>query len=225
MNSYEKRVVERVKTRHGELQLSEIQAEDARHYELIFNGVYLMATYNAPSCRVMVDAMLEDLTSRRSLDVLIGGLGMGFALHQALSYPQAHRVCVVELEAKVVSWNRTHLGNADILDDARTEVVVGDFYDYVQGSPRNYHGIVMDIDNGPDWIVRPENRRSYSLSMLKVLGNRLRPGGVLAIWAHARSKSYERALQEVFTEVSTRDALDHDLNGRPLESVIYLARI
>jgi len=225
MNSYGKRVAERVKTRHGELQLSEIEAKGARHYELIFNGVYLMATYNAPSCRVMVDAMIDGIASSRNLDILIGGLGMGFALRQALGYPQVQRVCVVELEPKVVVWNRTYLGNAGILDDARTEVVLGDFCDYVQGTPRNYHGIAMDIDNGPDWVVRPENRRSYSLSMLQVLGTRLRPGGVLSIWAHAPSKSYERALREVFAEVSLKEALDHDLNGRPLESVIYLARI
>ena len=217
-------VVGRVTTRNGELQLAEIRAGQETHYELIFEGVFLMATYSAPSCRMLMDAVLDSVSSRRNVSLLIGGLGMGVALRRALAHPGVQMVCVVELEPLIVEWNRTYLGNADILDDPRTEVVLGDFHDYVQGTPRSYHGIAMDIDNGPDWVVRPENRRAYSLSMLRVLRTRLRSGSALSIWSHAHNRSYERALQEAFGEVEMWDALDHDLNGRPLKSVIYVAR-
>jgi len=158
------------------------------------------------------------------MDILLGGLGLGFSLGQVLACRAVRRVCVVELVSRVVSWNRFHLGNADLLDDSRTEVVVGDFCEYVQGAPKSYHGIALDIDNGPEWVVRPENRRSYSLSMLETLSTRLRPGGALAIWAQGPSKSYERALQEVFTHVELRTTEDRSPNGKALESVIYVAR-
>ena len=225
MGQDERRVVERRTTRSGELQLTRIAADGETHYELIFNGVFLMATYNAPSCRVLIDAVLEEMDPKGSVDLLIGGLGMGYALRHALASPRVRKAWVVELESRIVTWNRKHLGNEEVLDDPRTEMVLGDFTEYVQGTPRSYHGIAIDIDNGPDWIVRGENRRAYSLSMLGVLKTRLRPGGAMSIWAHAPHRPYEKALKEVFGDVRLLEATDHDPEGRPLESVIYVVRV
>lgn len=224
MERDERRVVERSTTRAGELQLTAREGEGETHYELVFNGVFLMATYNAPSCRALMDVVLEGVATRRNMDLLIGGLGMGFVLRQALTCPDVRTVCVIELEPRIVAWNRTYLGNGEILDDPRTRVVVGDFCDYVHGNPRSYHGIAIDIDNGPDWVVRGENRRAYSLSMLGTLSTRLRSGGVLGVWSHTLSQPYRKALREVFGGVELRKAFDYDPSGRPLESIIYVVR-
>jgi spermidine synthase len=220
-----RRVVDRARTRNGELQLRAFEESGQTHHELVFNGSFLMATYNAPSARALVKALLDGIGGRRSLNLLVGGLGMGYSLREALACPATRSVCVVEVEPRIVSWNRTHLGNAEILDDPRTEVVIGDFYDFVQGNPKSYDGIAIDIDNGPDWIVRPENRRVYSLSMLETLRTRLRSGGLLAIWGHAAVPSYERALLEAFETTEVVGATDHDPStGKPIDAVIYVAR-
>ena len=220
----EREAIERVTTPNGELQLSRMEAEGETHYELIMNGVFLMASYNAPSCKVLTDAVMSEADQRGHMDLLIGGLGMGFALRRALEYTNVRTVCVVELEHKIAEWNRMYLGNEDILDDPRTELIVGDFNDYVQGNPKSYHGIAMDIDNGPDWVVRPENRKAYSLSMLQILRSRLRPGGVLAIWGHAEYRNYERALERVFEEVTLHHAVDQEPSGKSLSCVVYAAK-
>ena len=220
----ERRVVQHSTTRKGVLQLASVKAGTATHFELIFNGVFLMATYNASSDRALMDTVLETSKSHRHINVLIGGLGMGISLRQALAYSNVHSVCVVELDSRIVNWNRKYLSNADILDDARTEVVVGDFCDYLQGNPRSYHGIALDIDNGPDRVVRSESRRAYSVSTLQALRTRLRPGGTLAIWSQAASNSYERALESVFGGVTRQQTCDHSLTGTPLESMIYAVR-
>lgn len=220
-----RRVVDSARTRNGDLQLRAFEASGEVHHELVFNGHFLMATYNAPSARALVKAIVDRVGGRRSLNMLVGGLGMGYSLREALACPATRSVCVVEVEPRIVTWNRTHLGNADILDDPRTEVVVGDLYDYVQGNPKSYDGIAIDIDNGPDWVVRSENRRVYSLSMLETLRTRLRGGGLLAIWGHAAVRSYERALLEVFESTEVLEATDHDPStGKGIEAVIYLAR-
>ena len=219
----EKEAIERALTPNGELQLSRMEAEGETHFELIMNGVFLMASYNAPNCRVLTDAVMSGADQRGHMDLLIGGLGMGFALRRALEYSNVRTVCVVERESKIVEWNRLYLGNNDILDDPRTELVVGDFHDYVHGNPRSYHGIAMDIDNGPDWIVGQENRRAYSLSMLQVLRSRLRPGGILAILGHAEHGNYERALEQVFEEVTTHHTEDRYPSGKPLSCIVYAA--
>ncbi len=192
---------------------------------MVFDGAFLMATYNAPSARALVSAILDRVGGRSSLNLLVGGLGMGYSLREALSCQATRSACVVEVEPRIVSWNRVHLGNADILDDLRTEVVVGDLYDFVQGNPRSYDGIAIDIDNGPDWIVRTENRRVYSLSMLEMLRTRLRSGGVLSIWGHALLPSYMRALGEVFESPEVQEVVDHDPStGKVIECVVYVAQ-
>ena len=220
----DRQVVQRSATRTGELQLASVKAGQVTHFELIVNGVFLMATYNASSNRALMDVVMETSKSSRHIDLMIGGLGLGISLRQALASSNVHSVCVVELESRIVNWNREYLDNADLLDDVRTEVVVGDFYDFIKGNPRSYHGIALDIDNGPDRVVRSENRRAYSVSALQALRTRLRPGGTLAIWSHAANSSYERALDRVFGGVTLQQTCDHNLSGEPLEGFIYAVR-
>ena len=137
-------------------------------------------------------------TTQRYADVLIGGLGIGVTLRQVLDHSAVQSVCVVESEPRIATRNRTVLGNADLLDDARVELVIGDFCAYVQGVPRNYHGIAMHGDTGRD--RGSEKRSAYSLSMLRVLQTRLRTGGALALCAG--QATYDRALRSVFGAVN-----------------------
>ena len=129
--------------------------------------------------------------TQRYADVLIGGLGLGVTLRRVLKHRAVQSVCVVEIEPRIARWKRAVLGNADLLDDAQVELVIGDFWAYVQGVPRNYHGIAMHIDTGL--------ARVASLSMLRVLQTRLRAGGALALCA--AEGFYDRALREVFGAV------------------------
>ncbi len=119
MGQGERRSLERHKTRNGELNLAAVEIGGKTHYELTYSGVFLMATYNAPSCRALVDSVLSEISSRRNVSILIAGLGFGFSLRHALSHSGVQKVIVVELEPLVVDWNRAYLENEDILDDPR----------------------------------------------------------------------------------------------------------
>ena len=54
----DRRVVQRSSTRTGELQLASVNAGTVSHFELIVNGVFQMATYNASSNRALIDLSL-----------------------------------------------------------------------------------------------------------------------------------------------------------------------
>ena len=210
-------------TKNGMFRLMAVDAGAQTHFELFAQDRLQMSTCFSGLATQLVQAAMAGATGGH-IEILMGGLGLGVALRQILDYDAVSSVCVVELEPRVVDWNREHLGNADLLDDARVELVVGDFCDYVQGTPRNYHGILLHIDEGPDQVMRAENRRVYSLKMLQVLYSRLRSGGALGVRASKPTPFYERALERQFDEVVCVPVSDKNTIGESQMCVVYQAR-
>ena len=193
------RTVDRRDGPHGELVLRRA----GEHYEIISNGTFLMDTRNGESERLLVRAAL-DRSAEPGARVLIGGLGVGFSLRCALDHPATGSVTVVELLRAIVEWHRGPLAafSGHALDDPRTTVDNRDLLDWLTDSTDGYDAICLDIDNGPDWTVVPENGSLYDLDATRSLAARLNPGGVLTVWSAADSAEYAARLREVFTEVT-----------------------
>ncbi|HVY09514.1 MAG TPA: hypothetical protein VHB18_05155, partial [Mycobacteriales bacterium] len=96
-------VLDRVQNERGELVLR----QDGEHFEVISNGTFLMDTRNGESERRLVQAALA--RNERASSVLIGGLGVGFSLIEALKDQRVARVTVVEIESAIIRWHREHL--------------------------------------------------------------------------------------------------------------------
>ena len=203
--------------------LTAVDVGEQTHFELVDHGRLHMATYFSDLAQKLSAAALSGVTGGHA-EILMGSLGLGLTLRHILDEKRIHSVCVVESEPRIVEWNREYLGNAGLLDDARVELIVGDFCEYVQGTPRNYHGISLHIDEGPDQVVRAKNRRVYGLQMLQVLQSRLRAGGALAVRAFKPSPSYERALKIHFAEVELLPVIDKRPTGENQMCVVYQAR-
>ena len=124
--------------------------------------------------------------------VLLGGLGVGFSLDEALSLPAVTEVVVVELEPAVVEWARTHLRGRlrHGLDDRRVRLVVADLRDALVTLDGPFDAICLDIDNGPGLARPPRERRVYADAGLDRLGRLLRPGGRLTVWAAAADERF-----------------------------------
>jgi spermidine synthase len=152
------------------------------HYEIICNGVFLMASYNGDSERHLARAALAAARGR-ALRVLAGGLGIGYTVQAVLEDPRVARCDIVEVEALVVAWHRTYFASlcGRPLDDHRTRLVVADLHD-VPLDPGAYHAILLDTDNGPRWLSREVNARLYEGAGRRRLAGALAPGGVLAVW-------------------------------------------
>jgi spermidine synthase len=209
------RVLERVRGRLGELVLR----GDGRDFEVISNGVFLMDTRNGTSERLLVRVALRDLRGPSSL--LIGGLGVGFSLAEALASELVKRVTVVEIEPAVIGWNRTHLAavSGGALEDPRVEVVCADVLDWLGSTGRRFQAICMDVDNGPGWTVAEANRALYAQQGLALLRERLAPGGALTVWSASSSDEFASLLERSFLRVE-RFAVEVP-RGEP--DVIYAA--
>ena len=170
------------------------------HHEIIANGVFLMDTRNGESERLMV-AAAADRTPPGST-MLIGGLGVGFSLREALDHPAVGQVVVVEREPAVIEWNRDVLGNAGVLADPRVRVVREDLLSWLPAAGR-FGALCLDIDNGPEWTVDDGNASLYGPAGLAMIDAALAPGGVLAVWSAGRSPAFTAALAERFGPVET----------------------
>ncbi len=188
--------VERLDTPRGELVLR----RDGEHHEIVSNGTFLMDTRDGRSERELVRAAVRGAGAR----VLLGGLGVGFSLAEALTLDPA-AVTVVEIEPAVVRWNREHLGRAAFLDDPRVTVVVDDLAAFLATDRGWYGAICVDVDNGPEWTVTVDNAALYRDQGLSAVDRRLAPGGRLAVWSAHRSADFEGRLRARYRTVETRE--------------------
>jgi spermidine synthase len=108
-----------------------------------------------------------------------------------------------------------------VLDDPRVSVEVGDVRDVVAGQPAgSLDGILLDVDNGPDFLVYNENAVIYESSFLAVCKDRLRPGGVLTVWSSSSSEPLQAAVQQVFRHCEVQP-VPVNLQGRDETYYVY----
>lgn len=205
--------VERLVTPRGELVLR----RDGAHHEIVSNGTFLMDTRDGRSERELVRAALRGTPSRAA--VLIGGLGVGFSLVEALHSPAVGAVTVVEIEPAVLRWNRTHLGTA-ALDDPRVTVAVADLGAFLAAGDTGFDAVCLDVDNGPEWTVTDANAALYGDPGLDAVDRRLAPGGTLAVWSAGAARDFETRLRSRYARVEVLEVPVP--RGEP--DVVYLAR-
>ncbi|MDT0441537.1 spermidine synthase family protein [Streptomyces johnsoniae] len=220
-------VLDRREGPHGEVVLR-------RHgalLQIIANGCFLMDTSDGRSERLLVSAALGELpvpppaghAGHAAPALLIGGLGVGFSLAEAAAEPRWGRITVVEREQAIIDW---HLAGplAGLTDaarnDPRTELVHAELASYLRAPGPRYDALCLDIDNGPDWTVTPDNDGLYSPAGLAACRDRLAPGGVLAIWSARPSDDFPRHLRNAgFGNVRTREVPV----ARGVPDVLFLA--
>ncbi len=149
--------------------------------------------------KTLADLAIEQLGANENPRLLIGGLGMGFTLAAALrAVGAAAEVVVAELVPEVVTWNETLMGApaGHPLADPRSRVYVGDVADLIRQEPAGFDAILMDVDNGPEALVRRENDWLYSPAGLRTTRSALRPNGVLAVWSSSPDRVFSKRLQQ-----------------------------
>jgi len=153
---------------------------------------------------------LATLTCRRieahkSPHLLIGGLGMGFTLRAALAVlgPEA-RIVVAELVPAVIAWARGPMKelSGDSLDDPRASICEADVVDVIRSHPSAFDAILLDVDNGPEGLIRKANDALYDLKGLKIIHRALRPSGVLAVWSSGPNPPFTKRLGSAGFEVN-----------------------
>jgi len=182
--------------------------------ELRVNGVFVIDSFETGTEVALAQAALADAVDPRH--VLVGGLGLGFTAHEVLSDHRVERVTVAEIEEPLVRWFRdgTIPHGPAYLADGRLGVTVADVQQVVtEAAPASYDLVLLDVDNGPDFLVFESNAPIYEKVFLRQVEASLRPAGTLVIWSSTESTQLARSLRAVFGN-STTQALPVTMQGR-----------
>lgn len=188
--------------------------------ELRVNGVFVMDTAQTSTERALAAAALAlDSPSR----VLVGGLGLGFTTAELLRDQRVREVVVAEIEPAVVDWlsDGTVPHGPALMADPRLRVRVADVRAVVsEQATASLDAILLDVDNGPDYLVLDANADLYRHGFVRTCLQRLRPGGRLVVWSSTRSAPLESALLDTAGSFAEQ-AHDVDLAGHAETYTIY----
>ena len=115
-----------------------------------------------------------------------------------------------------------------VLADPRGEVVIADVAALVDdagdGTTPRYDAILLDVDNGPDGIVREGNERLYTRTGIARLRDALAPGGILAVWSAAPDHKFARRLKDAGFSVEERTVRARPNNKGPRHTIWFARR-
>lgn len=194
--------------------------------ELIVNGVFAMDSAHTTTEVQLAHLTLARLKGAGPLRVLVGGLGLGHTAQAMLTDARVDHLTIVELDPDVAQWAADGLMPvaAQVLADERTRLVVAAVQDVVPTLAENsVDAIVLDVDNGPAFLVHGANAEVYGSSFLHECISALRGRhAVLAIWSADRSPALAASLTEVAGFVD-EVILPVSRDGRDFSYAVYLA--
>ena len=161
--------------------------------------------------------------------LLIGGYGMGFTYRAALArMGDKGEAVVAEISEKIIEWARGPMAELtdQSLDDPRLSLNICDVAalidDANDGTCAKFDAILLDVDNGPDGMVRADNNRIYSRTGLAKARDALNPGGIIAVWSAAPDYGFRKRLQEAGLKVEERRVRSRP-NNKGAHHVIWFA--
>lgn len=193
--------------------------------ELVVDGVFAMDDVDTSTERALAVEALRRCAGDR-LRVLVGGLGLGWTAVTVLAAPRVAAVEVAELQPALVGWAGAGLlpGLPEFPRD-RLELHTADVAVLLAERPGRYDAVLLDVDNGPDFLVHPTNAPLYEEAGLATALAALRPGGVLAIW----SSDPAPALAERLSALPGVADVEHlvlpvERDGRRFDYALVIAR-
>jgi spermidine synthase len=209
----------------GEVALRRRTTDDGgTHLELVVDGVFAMDDLDTSTERALATEALRRLPGR-DLQVLVGGLGLGWTAATALAEPRVGAVEVVELHPALVRWAEEGRLPALPPGDPRLRLRTGDVADVLAEHSGRWDAVLLDVDNGPGFLVHPSNEALYRPAGLTGAVAALRPHGVLAIWSSSPAPRLRERLGRLPTTADAEELLlPVARDGRELTYAVVLAR-
>jgi spermidine synthase len=170
------------------------------------------------------------------LDIVVGGLGLGYTAAAALEEPSVRSVTVIEVMEPVIDWHRRSLVpmGENLVSDSRCTLIHEDFF-ALATSPEGFihadlnklvHAVLLDIDHSPSHWLNPGNEEFYTAMGLGSLADKLHPGGIFGLWSNDPPDSeFSALLGSVFsTSESHIVTFPNPYTGGESSNTVYIAK-
>jgi spermidine synthase len=207
-------------------------------FEIKLGDEFLMSSLFTTSEIALARLGLAGLVGQKSnkaLDVVVGGLGLGYTAQAVLEHDTVASLIVVEALAPVIDWHArglVPLGPA-LTGDTRCRFVLGDFFALAASETgfdpdapgRLFDAVLVDIDHSPDALLDAGNAAFYGEAGLTRLAMHLKPSGVFGLWSNEHADdAFTARLAGVFADARAEAVTFHNpLQDRPFTQTVYLA--
>jgi len=205
-------------------------------YEIKLDEEFLMSSLFTVAEVALANLGLAEL-SEPEVDVLVGGLGLGYTARAVLEHPEVRELLVVDTLREVIEWHQQGLLplGAQLTSDPRCRFVHGDFFAMSasrfkgfdpENRGRRFHAILLDVDHSPGEVLHPNHTPFYESDGLRQLTSHLLPGGVFALWSNdPPDERFHIALSEVFACYDAHVVtFSNPLEDREEANTVYVAR-
>jgi len=170
-------------------------------FEIKLGDEFLMSSLFTASEIALAELGLAQLAGP-ALDVVVGGLGLGYTAQAVLEHKSVISLVVVEALEAVIDWHRrglVPLGH-QLTGDARCRLMHGDFF-----------ALAASREGSEDGLTR--------------LAAHLRPGGVFGLWSNELADdNFTARLARVFASARAEAVTFHNpLQDKPFTQTVYLA--
>jgi len=204
-------------------------------YEVKLGDEFLMSSLFT-SAEVQLARLGLAALEGSGLDIVIGGLGLGYTAVAALEDPSVKSLMVVEVMEPVIDWHRRGLVplGEKLVSDPRCTLVHADFFAVASSSrggfdradpTRLVHAVLLDIDHSPSHWLNPGNSAFYTVTELQGLTRKLHPGGIFGLWSNdPPDAEFTRLLDSVFQSSESHIVtFANPYTGGESSNTVYLA--
>jgi len=203
--------------------------------EIKLGDEFLMSDRFTASEIALADLGLA-LLNGDNLDVVVGGLGLGYTAQAVLKDKRVSSMIVVDALQAIIDWHQDGLLplGPELTADARNRFELGDFFamaaskeGFDPAAPaRKFDAVLVDIDHSPEFLLDPQNASFYEPQGLQKLSTHLKPGGVFGLWSNdLPDESFTARLAGIFDSASAETVtFFNPLQNKDFVQTVYLAR-
>lgn len=203
-------------------------------YEVKLGDDYLMSSMFVEAEVALADLALKEVQGD-DLQVVVGGLGLGYTAQAALQDSRVGELLIIEALQPVIHWHqeaKVPVG-AELSNDPRCSYVHADFFQAAttghfdpERPERRFDAVLLDIDHSPRSLLNDRSSRFYTAQSMKLLAKQLKENGVFAMWSNEPSEqSFIDDLKAVFEDVWFETVSFYNpLQNAEATNTIYLAK-
>jgi spermidine synthase len=205
-------------------------------FEIKLGDDFLMSSAFTASEITLADLGLQ-AAEGEALDVVVGGLGLGYTAHAVLASTRVRALVVVDALDAVIDWHKSGLlpGGKELAKDPRCQMQRGDFFQLIASETgfdrhqpkRRFDAILVDIDHSPSSLLDDANQDFYQPDGLAHIKRHLKPKGVFGLWSNDPPEAnFTDRLATVFAKAWAEPVRFHNpLQDREETQTVYLAQM